>query len=249
MAWPARRWVKWTLAGIAAVLVALAAGGAWLVTTEAGLRRAVALAERVGPVTIHVDGASGRLIGPLRIDSIAIEHPRASIRVSGLEADYEPLEILAGRITADGARVAEASVALHPPTGPPKPPSFMPGWLSVVVEDVALSRLAITSPAGVETRFEDIRGSATISKSRIDFHGVHLKSPGWAVAGASGSLFARDPIGLDVNTAWSVSDQSRIAGVAHAVGDLDRLLVESRVMKPGSGRVTAEVLDLSGQLH
>jgi len=249
MAWPARRWLKWTLAGIAAVLVALAAGGAWLVTTEAGLRRAVALAERVGPVTIHVDGASGRLIGPLHIDSIAIEHPRASIRVSGLEADYEPLEILAGRITADGARVAEASVTLHPPTGPPKPPSFMPAWLSVVVEDVAVSRLAITSPAGVETHFEDIRGSATISKSRIDFHGVHLKSPGWAVAGASGSLFARDPIGLDVNTAWSVSDQSRIAGVAHAVGDLDRLLVESRVMKPGSGRVTAEVLDLSGQLH
>src|SRR5262245_42119914 len=249
MAWPARRWVRWTLAGIAAALVAIAAGVTWLVTTEAGLRRAVALVEKVGPVTIRVEGASGRLIGPLRIESVSIEHPRASIRVSGLEADYEPLEILAGRITADGAHIAEASVALHPPTGPPKPPSFMPGWLSVVVHDVAVSRFRLVSPTGTEVRFEDIRGSATISKSRIDFDGVHVKSPGWAVAGASGSLFARDPVGLDVNTAWSVSDQSRVAGIAHAVGDLDRLLVESHVMKPGLARVTTEVMDLSGNLH
>src|SRR5262245_62519227 len=107
MAWPARRWVRWLLAGIAAALAVLAAGAAWLVTTEAGLRRAVALAESVGPVTIRVEGASGRLIGPLRIASIAIEHPRASIRISGLEADYEPLEILAGRITAENTRVAD----------------------------------------------------------------------------------------------------------------------------------------------
>jgi len=249
MARPARRWIRWLLAGIAAAFVAIAVLVTWLVTTEAGLRRAVALVERVGPVTIHVEGASGRLIGPLHIQSVAIEHPRASIRVTGLEADYEPLEILAGRITADGAHIADASVALHPPTGPPKPPSFMPGWLSVVVHDVAVSRFRLLSPTGTEVLFEDIRGSATISKSRIDFDGVHVKSPGWAVAGASGSLFARDPIGLDVNTAWLVSDQSRVAGIAHAVGDLDRLLVESRVMKPGTGRVTAEVLDLSGNLH
>ena len=244
-----RRWLRWLLAGIAAAMLVLAAGATWLVATEAGLRRAVAFAERIGPVTIQVAGAEGRLIGPLRIASITIEHPRASIRIAGLEADYEPLEILAGRISAEDARVADASVRLHPPSGPAKPPSFMPGWLTVVVRDVALARLRVVSPAGVETGFEDIHGSAKISRARIDFDGVRARAPGWAVADASGSLLAHDPMALDVNAAWSLAQGERVAGTAHAVGDLDRLRVESRILEPGVGRVTAEVMDLSGGMH
>ena len=64
MPWPARKWVRWTLAGFGALLV---------------------------------------------VDAVEIEHPRASIRITGLAADYEPLEMLAGRISADGATIDEAS--------------------------------------------------------------------------------------------------------------------------------------------
>ena len=182
MRWPARKWIRWMLAGFAILLLVVIAFGTWLVTTEAGLTRAVALAESLGSVSIRVEGASGRLIGPLHVASIAIEHPRASIRIAGLEADYEPLEILGGRISAENVRIADASVVLHNATGPHKPPSFMPGWLRVVLDNATVTRLVIVSPGGTEVRFDDIRGSATIAKSRIDFDGVHLKSPGWAVA-------------------------------------------------------------------
>ena len=96
MGWPARKWVRWLLAGFAILLLAVIAFATWLVTTEAGLVRTVALAESLGSVSIRVEGASGRLIGPLHIATITIEHPRASIRIAGLEADYEPLEILGG---------------------------------------------------------------------------------------------------------------------------------------------------------
>ncbi|HEY8265155.1 MAG TPA: hypothetical protein VIG03_01180, partial [Steroidobacteraceae bacterium] len=174
MRWPARKWVRWLLAGFAFLLLAVIAFGTWLVTTEAGLRRAVVLAESLGSVSIHVEGAAGRLIGPLRVASIAIEHPRASIRITGLEADYEPLEILGGRISAENVQVADATVKLHPVMGPPKPPSFMPGWLRVVLDDATVTRLMIVSPGGAEVRFDDIRGSATIAKSHIDFDGVHV---------------------------------------------------------------------------
>ena len=166
MGWPARKWVRWLLAGFVILLLVVFAFAAWLVTTEAGLRRAVALAESLGSVSIRVEGASGRLIGPLHVATIEIEHPRATIRIAGLEADYEPLEILGGRISAEDVRIADAKVVLHAATGPPKAPSFMPGWLRIVLTDAAVTRLVIVSPGGTEVRFDDIHGSATIAKSR-----------------------------------------------------------------------------------
>ena len=147
-------------------------------TTEAGLRRAVTLVESVGSVSIRVEGASGRLIGPLVVDAVEIEHPRASIRITGLEADYEPLEILAGRISADGAKIRDATIALRPPSGPSRPPSFMPGWLTVALDDAAVASLLIVAPNGTETRFRDIRGSARITRSRHRVRGRARTLPG-----------------------------------------------------------------------
>ncbi len=248
MHWPARKWVKWSLAAIALLLFAVLLAATWLVTTEAGLRRAVTLVESVGSVKIRVEGASGRLIGPLVVDAVEIEHPRASIRISGLEADYEPLEILAGRISADDVRVREAVIALHPASGPSRPPSFMPGWLTVAVDDAAVGSLLIASPTGTETSFRDIRGSARITRTRLEFKGVHARSTGWAIAGAGGTLFAREPLALDATTAWSITEGNLVAGIARATGDLERLLVDSQVAAPARGRVQAEIRDLTSQL-
>ena len=248
MIWPARKWVRWALAGLAVLLLAVALAVTWLVTTEAGLRRAVTLVESVGPVRIRVEGASGRLIGPLVIDAVEIEHPRASIRIAGLEADYEPLEILAGRISAEGVTIDEAAVALRPATGPSRPPSFMPGWLAVAMDDAAVESLLVVAPNGTEARFRGIRGSARITRSRLEFKGVHVRSSGWAVAGASGTLFARQPLALDVTTAWSLAEDDAVAGIARATGDLERVLVDARVAAPARGRVRAEVRDLATRL-
>jgi translocation and assembly module TamB len=245
---PARRWVLWPLAILAALLLAAAIAVAWLVTTESGLRRAVTLVESLGSVSIRVTDASGRLIGPLAIGKVEIEHPRASIRISGLSADYEPLEILAGRISAEGARIRDAAVTLRQAAGPKKPPSFMPGWLTVAIDDASLDRLLIVSPNGAETQFRDIRGSARIARTTMRFDGVGARSTGWAVAGASGTLFARDPIAMDLTTAWSVSEDNFVAGVAHAIGDLERLAVDVQVAAPAKARIKAEVRDLAKEL-
>jgi translocation and assembly module TamB len=230
------------------VLLAVMLAATWLVTTEAGLVRAVALAESLGTVRIRLEGARGRLIGPLDIDAVEIEHPRASIRVRGITADYEPLEILAGRISAEGARIAEAHIVLRPHAGPARPPAFMPGWLSLVLDDMQAARVSVVSPAGVETVITDLRGSAKVARERIDFDGVRARGRGWAVAGAGGTLYAREPLALDARAAWSGGDGNRIAGVVHAAGDLDRLLVDAPIASPGAGRVRAELTDLAAGL-
>jgi hypothetical protein len=45
MGWPARKWIRWLLAAIATGLLVVVAAATWLVTTEAGLRRTVAMVE------------------------------------------------------------------------------------------------------------------------------------------------------------------------------------------------------------
>ncbi len=249
MRWPAGKTIRWLLASLALLLAVAAAGLAWLVTTEAGLARAVAMLDSLGRVKIRVEGAHGRLIGPLRVAKIAIDHPRATIRIAGFDADYEPLEILAGRISAEGVRVADASVLVHARTGEARLPSFMPGWLTLVLDDATVSRLLIVSAGGAELRMRDIRGSAKVTKTQIEFEGLCADSSGWAVAGASGSLFARDPVAMDVNAAWSLMEGHRIAGLAHASGDLDRLLVDARVTVPGTGRAAIEMTSLTQRLQ
>jgi translocation and assembly module TamB len=239
--------MKWLLAGIAALLAVVLALFAWLVTTESGLRRAVSLVESVGPVKIRVQGASGRLIGPLKIDAIDVEHARATIRIAGIEADYEPSELFAGRISVESVVIDDARVELHAAAPSGRPPSFMPGWLEVVVDGATVNHLAIVSPGGEEVPFDDIRGSAKISKGRLAFDGVRVRSTGWAVAGASGTLHARDPLGIDVTTAWSLGD-NQVAGIVHAAGDLDRLLADAQFGKPGVGRAKIELAHLGPAL-
>ena len=248
MPWPARRWVKWLLAGMAVSLLVVLAAATWLITTEAGLRRVVTLVESVGSARIRVDGARGRLVGPLAIDAVEIEHPRATIRIAGLEADYEPLEVLAGRVSAEGLRIREASVSLRQATGPAKPPSFMPGWLTVAIDEATVGSLFLISPNGTETRFRDIRGSARVARTTLQFKDVWARSKGWSVAGATGTLLARAPLALDVATAWAVTDDGRVAGTARATGDLARLRVDAQVAAPAVGRVRAEILNLSSDL-
>ena len=75
----------------------------------------------MGAVKIHVEGASGRLIGPLAIASIE-NRPSAGVDPHhGFKADYEPLEILAGRISAEGVGISEARTSRCGPVRPVAP--------------------------------------------------------------------------------------------------------------------------------
>jgi translocation and assembly module TamB len=100
MPWLPKKPGRWLLAILALLLIVAIAGFTWLVTTEAGLARAIAMAESLDKVSIRINGAGGRLIGPLTAESIDIEHARATVRITGFSADYEPSELFAGRIAA-----------------------------------------------------------------------------------------------------------------------------------------------------
>jgi translocation and assembly module TamB len=246
---PRGKTVRWLLAILSVVIVTVGLGVTWLVTTEAGLARALASLESLDRVKIRVTGASGRLIGPIEAEAIEIQHPRATIRIDGFAADYEPAQILAGRIAAEGLRIQTASIRMHRRTEAPRPPGFMPGWLVLAIDDAAVGTLKIVSPRGAELLLRDVAGSATVTKTRIDLERARADAGAWAVADAGGRIHAKSPLAIEISSAWSLARSREITGTARATGDLDRLLVDTRIAVPGTGTASFELTNLTGQLR
>ena len=249
MRWPKTKWVRWLLAISAAFLLVAIAGGAWLVTTEAGLARTIAMLESLDRVEIRIAGARGRLIGPLAADSIDIAHERATLRILGFEADYEPSEILAGRIAAERVRARLVSIFVRERKKPQGQPGFLPAWLTVAVDDAEIDRLDLVTAGGAELRLKSVSGSATVSRGQVEFENARADAGTWAVAGASGRVIARQPLGIEGNAAWTVTSSREIGGVLRAVGDLDRLRVAARFALPATGSAELELTQLATDLR
>jgi len=78
---------------------------------------------------------------------------------------------------------------------------------------------------------------------------VHLRGTGWSIADAGGTLYAREPIALDVRASWTLTDGNQVAGIVHAAGDLERLVVDARLARPGEVQVKAELTHLTTALR
>ncbi len=240
---------RWLLIAISIVAMTALSGATWLIATEAGLARVVALLSSLDEVKIRITGARGRLIGPLQADSIVIEHARATIRVSGLAVDLEPTEILAGRISAEQLNVTAASIVVHERIGPPGPPAFFARWLRLTIDEFAIADLSVTSPRGTELRLRKLAGSASITRSAIRFADVEADAGAWAVAAAAGRVLAREPLAIDGRAAWSLTAARDLIGVVRARGDFDRLQADAQVAAPGRATANIELTDLTGELR
>ena len=87
----------------AIVLAALLAGStlAWLVATTAGARWLMAAVSRHTQVKITARQVEGRLIGHLRLKGVQIALPRQKAEIYGLELRWQPLLLLAGKVSIE----------------------------------------------------------------------------------------------------------------------------------------------------
>jgi translocation and assembly module TamB len=244
-----KRRTRWLLILASLIIAGAGAGATWLLTTEAGLARAVAMLESLDIVRIRVSGAHGRLIGPLQAESIVIEHQRATIRISGFEADYEPSGILVGRISAEHVRAATVAIQVHDPFGPPKPPAFMSSWLTLAIDDFSIADFRVKSARGADLQLRGVAGSASITRSQIRFVDGAADAGNWAVASASGRLLARDPIAIEGSAAWSLLVEHELIGVVRVSGDLERLRAHAQIAAPGRGTADIDLTHLTGDLR
>ncbi len=240
------------LATLAATAVLIAVGGllAWLLLTQSGLDRTIALLDRIDAVGIRVDGARGRLAGPLQFDTLFVETDSAVIEVQGAELDHAPLALLFGRVVATRLNVQSLAVRLREPDSPPpdRALAFMPRWLSASVADGRVTTASLSLPSGRRLEFADVELSGTVTHARIDLTSLRVRTPQGTAAGTA-RLDARKPLALRAKLDWTLASQPRFAGSINAKGDLDKLELSGTIVAPASASVAATLTSLGPELE
>ena len=149
-----RRTLYWLLAlPLLLLLLGLLAAG-FAVSTEIGFNGLLALAQRVLPGQLSYDRASGRLLGPLRIEGLRYQDGPLQVALTNGELDWQPADLFDGALTITRLHVDGLDLALPP--GKVTPPSDqaleLPDIrlpLALTVADLQGSDLQI-QPAGAE---------------------------------------------------------------------------------------------------
>ena len=85
------------LAYLALIVISTVAGLAgWLAGSEHGLQTAVRLAGTATGGQLHIEQASGRLLGPLDIATLRWQGAGQQIAATGIHLDWSPADLLHG---------------------------------------------------------------------------------------------------------------------------------------------------------
>jgi len=111
------KWLKRIAIGFAALLLIVAALLWWLLGTGAGLRFALARAQAATDGALHVQQATGRLIGPLQLAGVHYDDGKGTVvDVAQARLDLRFWSLLAKRVHVAALDVDGVAVALPPPT-------------------------------------------------------------------------------------------------------------------------------------
>lgn len=248
---PRKRILAIVLAGLCGLALALAAAGTWLLTTQSGLDRVVAVLEAVDAAGISIDGATGSLAGPLRVDRFRLGTARVDIDATGIDLDHAPFALLFGRVSVHSLEAESLAVSLSPDeggTGEESAPRFMPRWLAVDVADAHVSGATLALPGREPLSLSDLYVAGSITHRRIDLERLEITS-GPAHAGGRLRLVARRPMRLEGALDWRLATSPALAGSVRGKGDLDRLDLAARLVEPAQATATATLESIGPDLR
>lgn len=244
-----RRALKLLLALAGLGLVGLAGAIAWLTFTQSGLDFAVAQAESLVPVHLRIQGARGRLAGPLAIHRFEFANERVEVVVTDLQADYEPSSLAWGSIAADALAARSIVVRVKPRLEPDtQPPRFLPGWLHVSIDEITVAQVDLTLPDGRQLPLSALHGSLRLSSSRLEASGISVDGDGWAVAGGF-ALNARDPLGLEGRVDFRAGPADDLRGSVTFTGDLAALEATGTLAAPLAADFGVRLASLEERPH
>ncbi|MCU0975007.1 MAG: translocation/assembly module TamB domain-containing protein [Steroidobacteraceae bacterium] len=233
----------------AALLLALVGLAGWLVLTEAGLARIVAAVESLETVDIRIEGARGRLAGPLTVDRLQIEAGRTRIEAEGIDVDYDPYGLLFGHIRIASLGAQAVKVTIGPPEEPPRPrrSQFLPRWLGLSAGRIEVERLILADAERALLEIEGLRASGTLSHARLVLDELAADAGDFSVDGTA-ELTAADPLRLAGRLDFTVGRGRELAGTLEAKGDLGQLDGTATLREPLEGTVSVTLSDLASNL-
>ncbi|NJD31755.1 MAG: hypothetical protein FIB04_07705 [Gammaproteobacteria bacterium] len=241
------RWKRWTLVVMLVLLLAVPATLLHrLLYTTQGLQFVLAQLQHIESVRIEVMNPRGVIAGPLAFDRVVVDHAAVHVVADDLSATPSIVNLLAGRIALDDARVGRVEVTIK--DRGPQPESeihFLPAWLSIVAPDATVEQAGVTLKNGTRLHVASIKASLRLTRWRLDLDPFAIADPAGRVGGR---LFVRGtlPLGLrgEASGVWRLPDAHEYRFTAAVTGNLGRLGLDAAITAPARLAFAGTGLDL-----
>jgi translocation and assembly module TamB len=235
------------------LLLAVLALGAvdYLAYTPGGLRVvAKALNRRIGPVTLHIEGASGTLAYGLHLDLLVIDHRRVHLEIENASGQLAILPLAWRTIvpTVHAQRLL-IHVLPHVDDGSVWEPHFLPPLTQIEARSASVERWRLITPSGETFDTTNVQAAGTVLQKVIHIYSgaldyndvVHVQMSGDVLAarsiGLTGALhLASAPLGS--LPPWTVN--------AHLDGNMGRLGLDANFSEPFTAAFHGDVHDVTG---
>lgn len=221
--------------------------------TEAGAQFVVRhLPHSLGSITLSIEGLSGTPAHGLHVARVEIDHRLVHLTFEDISAQVRLAPLLLQTIHATHASVGSSLISVKRRTQPPTPgpPSFLPRWLLIEVDDGALGSATLSVYTGYHLQATQLRAAAVLHHGYIRFYEVDGLLEGAQVQ-ASGLLRASDPLGMEVrgHLDWRPEGQPAWTFDGSAHGDLDALNITAHLVSPARAEVRGQALTLTSAWH
>jgi len=228
-----RRPLVRALAAIAALGVLVAAGLAWLASSETAFAWALARVEAASAGRLKIAGARGTLLGPIAIERIQYADADIQVRAEDVRLAWSPWALLGDRLAVDSLAAQRVSLRLLPSETQGAFPTSIALPLRVDVERLSVASLEVErGPDRVSLRDLALGYEGGLGGHRI--RSLRVASE-WGTLEAKAELGARDPFALAADATFRQSPEraARIAlsgtlkrVAARIDGEYDRIRAE-----------------------
>ena len=215
----------------------LVGGAAWLSSSENGLQTVVQFISKASAGRLHIEQASGRLLGPLDIATLSWETADLQLRAEQVHLDWSPTALL-----QSGLQIAELSLGkLHitsaPSTEPTPPPTSLLLPVAVNVKKLTISRLEY----GNTFVAERISGQLSSDGRQHRLSDFQIETSGASLHGDA-TLDGAAPLPLNASAEITgLLEQHPLALSLKASGPLERIALAAIAHQGIEGQAQVEV--------
>jgi translocation and assembly module TamB len=136
-----RRWLWVSAAAFALLAIAFILFSAWIVSTTAGLRTALSMAERFAPGTLLIEGVQGTIVGPFTIANLRFESATLRIHAIDISVNWQLRAALSRQLLIDSVKIRRVTIAAKPSNELAKIPSDLQLPMPVDIRALTTERL------------------------------------------------------------------------------------------------------------
>jgi translocation and assembly module TamB len=225
------------IAAVLAILLLPIGALGILFNTQAGLNLVVGQLWRLERLGVHIEGVSGTLAGPLKVERFELNHPRAHIVVHQIVVDPDVWALLLQTIRTSSLTAREAEVVLRKADQPPtdRPPRFLPPWLRIDAKGLDLERARYVHENGTAVVASRIQGRVTVSSKQVRARHFNVQAD-WFDAKGDLRLTAGRPFGLEANVSGHLRlrEGEELALNTQVDGTFDRLTMRAQLLQPAT---------------